>query len=112
SERSGLPESFMQQELGFEYTADVTAKGMEFSLDYNPVRNWNIKLTAARQESINDNVAPATQRWLWGADGEPFAPAAGSRLDYYQSAQFRSEAAEYADTPWANRPMVDWWTTD
>ena len=100
AQKSGLSEAFLQQDRGFDDTGDITSKGMEISIDYNPIPNWNVKFTAARQETINSDVAGSTQRWLWG-DGTIFDPAPGSRLDVWQN-------AEFAD---ANGNMVNWWTT-
>jgi hypothetical protein len=39
-------------------TSTVDADGMEIQLIYNPIRNWNMKLTAGRQRARYTNMAP------------------------------------------------------
>lgn len=45
-------------------TSTVKAKGMEATLTYNPTRNWNMKFTAGKQETVFSNIAPEWDRWV------------------------------------------------
>lgn len=101
AQRSGLSEAFMQQDVGFNDSRTIASEGMEISLNYNPVKNWNIKLTVAKQVSIESESAPATQQWIWG-NGSADNPEAGSRLDVWQTIMFADE----------NGNLVPWWTTE
>jgi len=40
----------------FAITEDVTAKGMEFELTANPLRNWRISANASKSESFQSNI--------------------------------------------------------
>jgi hypothetical protein len=58
-------------------TQSVAAKGWELNLIYNPLRNWNIKFTADKDESTLSNVEPHLAAWLaarvpvWQAATDP-----------------------------------------
>ncbi|MDO8545585.1 MAG: TonB-dependent receptor plug domain-containing protein [Opitutaceae bacterium] len=45
-------------------TTDVTAKGTEFELHYNPSNFWTVKLNATRTESIDSNLSPGVINWV------------------------------------------------
>ncbi len=45
-------------------TQQNKSKGIEAQLIYNPLRNWNIKLTVGKQKSTYDNVAPQLFAYL------------------------------------------------
>jgi hypothetical protein len=45
-------------------TQTVNAKGWEFNLIYNPLRNWTMKFTADQDQAIYSNVYPHTQAYL------------------------------------------------
>jgi hypothetical protein len=45
-------------------TMTVQAKGWEFNLIYNPVRNWTMKLTADQDAAVDSNVFPNVQKYL------------------------------------------------
>jgi hypothetical protein len=45
-------------------TQENKSKGLEAQLIYNPLRNWNIKLTVGKQKSTYDNVAPQLFAYL------------------------------------------------
>lgn len=49
--------------LNFGATQDTVAEGMEIQLIYNPTKNWNIKATAAQNETTTQNVAPQYDAW-------------------------------------------------
>jgi hypothetical protein len=45
-------------------TSDVKGEGYELEVSYNPTRFWTMKLTGARQESIDDNLSPDIARYI------------------------------------------------
>ncbi len=45
-------------------TGDVTAKGVEIELNYNPTAHWTLKLNATKNESIDSNLSPNINRWI------------------------------------------------
>jgi hypothetical protein len=50
-------------EANLSSTSTIDAKGLEFQLIYNPVPNWNIKLTAGQQRSVFSAIAPEFDGW-------------------------------------------------
>lgn len=63
-------------------TQENLAKGIEASIIYNPLRNWNIKFTLGKQKSTYDQVAPEIDAWLTGSN----AVNPNGRLAYWQAA--------------------------
>ncbi len=45
-------------------TQNSQAKGAELQLTYNPLPNWTMKLTGAKQETLYTKVAPEYDTWL------------------------------------------------
>ncbi len=62
----GLPVGFIDSIIGksIAETSDISAKGYEFELNFNPNRNWTLKATAAQQQSIDNNIGPALSAYL------------------------------------------------
>ncbi len=52
-----------QNELVAE-TQDVTAKGLELEVHWNPTPFWTTKFNVTEQESIDAKLAPAVSRWI------------------------------------------------
>ncbi len=58
-------------------TQSVAAKGVELNLIYNPMRNWNMKLTGTKDSAVNSQVEPHLLAWLavripvWSAATDP-----------------------------------------
>jgi hypothetical protein len=52
-----------QNELVAE-TQDVTAKGIEIEVHWNPTPHWTTKFNVTEQESIDAKLAPAVARWI------------------------------------------------
>ena len=68
------------QGLNVRGTQDVSAEGMEFQLIYNPLPNWNIKLTGSKQETVYTGI---NQEWAaWVMPG-----ATGGRESYWRSVE-------------------------
>ncbi len=62
----GLPKGFLDSLVGksIAETSDISAKGYEFEMNYNPVRNWTLKVTAAQQITIDTNISPTLLAYL------------------------------------------------
>ena len=45
-------------------TQDITAKGDEFELNFNPDRFWTFKMNVTKTESLDANVAPHITTWI------------------------------------------------
>ena len=56
----GLPEGFIENVVGktISDTRDVASKGWEFELNYNPNRHLTIKVTGAKQRTIDTHISP------------------------------------------------------
>lgn len=49
---------------GIEDTEDLTAKGMEIEMVFNPTSNWRIMANVSKQETIRANVAPRSTQFF------------------------------------------------
>ncbi len=45
-------------------TQDVSSKGWEFEINYNPTQYWTMKVTGAQQKTIDSNLSPNIQRYF------------------------------------------------
>ena len=45
-------------------TQDLTARGMEVEIHFNPTPRWTLLATVARQETVTDNTYPALRRYV------------------------------------------------
>lgn len=63
-------------------TQENVSKGMEASIIYNPLRNWNIKFTVGKQRAMYKAIAPQIDAWLYGSS----AINPNGRLAYWQAA--------------------------
>lgn len=45
-------------------TNDITAKGTEIELNYNPTRYWTVAASATETESISSNMSKTVQDWI------------------------------------------------
>jgi outer membrane receptor protein involved in Fe transport len=50
-------------EANLSSTSTITAKGLEASLLFNPIPNWNIKWTAGQQRTTYSDIAPEFDSW-------------------------------------------------
>ncbi len=67
AELTGLPDFFFDNvtnSSSYNDTRTVESEGLEFSLIYNPVQNWNIKLNVTQQETIESEAAPNIPNWI------------------------------------------------
>jgi len=74
--------------LANAYTADNVSKGLEFELTYNPIPNWRIMASVARQEAKQSNIAPALTAFVQ------------ERLTYWQSIPALWTQNRTANNPW------------
>lgn len=44
-------------------TEDISAKGTEVELVFNPTRNWRLMLNLTRQEAVRSNIKPVSRAW-------------------------------------------------
>ena len=58
------PESRTEQNELVGETQDVTAKGLEFEVHWNPTPYWTTKFNLVKQESIDSKMSPAVTRWI------------------------------------------------
>jgi hypothetical protein len=58
------PESRGEQNELVAETQDVTARGTEIELHYNPTAHWTTKFNFTHQESIDSKMSPAVTRWI------------------------------------------------
>jgi hypothetical protein len=58
------PESRDEQNNLVGETQDVTAKGTEFELNFNPSPHWTAKLNVTKMESIDSKLAPGVSQWI------------------------------------------------
>lgn len=65
-------------------TSDLTAKGVEIELVYNPTSNWRILANVAKQETVRSGILPVTRKFA-----EDVAPL----------------LAELGDRPFSNYPV-------
>src|SRR5688500_322167 len=50
--------------FGSATTSDITAKGKEVEINYNPTSYWTMKLNVTEQKTIDSNLAPDVTQWL------------------------------------------------
>lgn len=62
-------------------TNSQLSKGKELTLIYNPMRNWNIKLTAGQQQSSYSKASVEVAKWLYGSGN---AAQGNGRLNFWQ----------------------------
>ncbi len=80
-----LPEDFLakQNELPISDTSDVTSRGKEIEINFNPNRYLRSKVTIAQTQTIDNHLSPAIQqyidsRWsVWQKIVDPNTRAAG-----------------------------------
>jgi hypothetical protein len=58
-------------------TSDLTAKGLEVELVYNPTSNWRILANVAKQETVRSGILPITRKFA--EDVVPLLAALGDR---------------------------------
>ena len=49
---------------GFTSTSDVTSKGTEVEITYQPTENWNIAINGAKTNAVRNNLAGSLKEWV------------------------------------------------
>ncbi|EDY84975.1 TonB-dependent receptor plug domain protein [Verrucomicrobiia bacterium DG1235] len=57
-------ESTGVQPNGFTSTSDITSKGTEIEVNFNPTENWNFAMNAAKTEAVRNNLAGSLKEWV------------------------------------------------
>ena len=62
----GLPLGFIDRVQGksIAETQDVSSRGWEFEINYNPTKYWALKVAGAQQQTIDSNLSPNLQRYF------------------------------------------------
>jgi outer membrane receptor protein involved in Fe transport len=62
----GLPAGFIENVQGRNVaeTQDVSSKGLEIELNFNPTNFWTLRANIARQQTIDSNMSPNIQRYF------------------------------------------------
>jgi hypothetical protein len=103
----GLPYNYYEDLPGQMYaTRSAEAEGMELQLNYNPLPNWTIKLTAGKQETIYSNVLKEFYEWYDARTPAWFdASAADHLLPEYQG------FASYTNDAGAEVDLTNFWSS-
>jgi hypothetical protein len=94
-------------------TSTVESEGLEATITYNPTRNWNMKFTAGKQETVYSNIAPEFDAWiaerlpLWTA-----ARAAGFPDFWNTTGQNFTDAGFNITELGAAQRVQDYWYTN
>lgn len=61
-----LSQSFINGVVGktIDETQDVSSRGWEFEVNYNPSSYWSLKVAGAEQKTIDSNLSPNIQRYI------------------------------------------------
>jgi len=43
---------------------DTLARGFEFEANFNPTKSWSLKVNLAKQQTLNERIAPELQQWV------------------------------------------------
>lgn len=76
-------------------TQDVTAKGDEIEINFNPDRYWTIKANVTRTESLDANIAPSIFQWR------------DQRLPIWEQIIDPRYGTKWLDTPYLNDTRQD-----
>lgn len=53
---------------GIAASTDTTSKGVEFELNYQPTKNWNIALNVSKTKATQENIGGALKQWIEAMD--------------------------------------------
>lgn len=87
-------------------TNDITAKGTEIEVSYNPTPNWTVSINAEEKKSINTNISTTIQEWI-----DSRMPIWTTIVDqnYDPSLQFGNDANSVGWVADASNPNHLWW---
>jgi iron complex outermembrane receptor protein len=64
------PESTTGDVARAQVLSDLVAEGLEFTVTYNPTKNWRMKLSAAKTESVESNIGTMWRTYIEGRESE------------------------------------------
>ncbi len=79
-------------------TQDITAKGDELELNFNPTKYWTVSANAAQTQSINTNVATSINDWI------------NQRLPIWTTIVDQAASLNWTPAQLAAEPQRLWWT--
>ena len=79
-------------------TQDITAKGDELELNFNPTRYWTVSANGSQTQSINTNVATSINTWI------------NQRLPIWTTIVDPSASLTWTAAQLAAEPQHLWWT--
>ena len=79
-------------------TQDITAKGNELELNFNPTKYWTVSANAAETQSTNTNVATSISDWI------------NQRMPIWTTIVDQSANATWTPAQLAAEPQHLWWT--
>ncbi|MEY2878986.1 MAG: hypothetical protein RLZZ15_1366 [Verrucomicrobiota bacterium] len=79
-------------------TQDITAKGDELELNFNPTKYWTVSANAAQTQSVNTNVATSINDWI------------NQRLPIWTTIVDQAAAQNWTAAQLAAEPQRLWWT--
>ncbi len=89
-------------------TNSQESKGMEGSLIYNPLRNWNIKVTVGQQVSTYNNAIGEITAWLYGTGT---AESGNGRLNFWQNLKAADLPTVYTRANGNKLYLGDFWNS-
>ena len=79
-------------------TQDITAKGDELEINFNPMKYWTVSANAAQTQSINTNVATSINDWI------------NQRLPIWTTIVDQAASLNWTPAQLAAEPQHLWWT--
>ena len=79
-------------------TQDITAKGDELELNFNPTRYWTVSANGSQTQSINTNVATSINTWI------------NQRMPIWTTIVDPSASLTWTAAQLAAEPQHLWWT--
>ena len=107
------PGALFTPTVAINATSMLEAEGLEAQVTYNPSRNWSIKFTAGKQETVYTNLAPEFDAWV--AERMPLwlaARAAGFPDFWNTTGQDLSNAGLTGTGLGAAQRVQDYWFTN
>ena len=88
-------------------TDDMKAKGLEIELVYNPLRNWRISASVAKQQTVQTNYAPRMATLMAATDALIGPKGSLAKLSYFNDAS--TNPPTYISGPLPTRNSVAEW---
>jgi hypothetical protein len=96
---------------GIGDTEDVSAKGLEIELTYNPTRNWRISASIAKQETVIANYSPRMAELMAATDKLIGPNGSLAKLAFFNDASVNPPTYISVQTP-TNNSIAQWLETN